>query len=254
MISASQDAHEVGGHGQQRQNQHAGQDSGDHQVFHGVDGGHREGVELVGNPHGTQLGAHAGAAPGRHHDAGHQRAQFPEKRHGHAGGDVVGGPEPTQHLEALHGQDQPHRKRGHHHEGEGFHPQLVHLVDNLPNEPGGVEQAAARIQPKEEQVPHVIDESHRLMAGPIKQALFHQPRPMQPSRTPKIGLEQPDLRHLALGYNVLKLPKNQACVKEKAQAAAPYAAATLGSEIKSQFRITMLSLLLLNIRNWHILR
>ena len=76
---ASQDADDIGGHGQQRQNQHAGHDAGDHQVFHGVDRGDGEGVELVGDPHGTKLGAHAGAAPGRDHDAGHQRAQFPEK-------------------------------------------------------------------------------------------------------------------------------------------------------------------------------
>ena len=51
---------------------------------------------------------------------------------------------------------------------------------------GGWSRLRHESSTKEEQVPHVIDEGHRLMAGPIKQALFHQPRPMQPSRTEKI--------------------------------------------------------------------
>ena len=52
--------------------------------------------------------------------------------------------------------------------------------------------------------------------------------PCNPHGRTKIGPGQPDRRRLAMGYNVLKLPKNQACVKEKARAAAPYAPASPG--------------------------
>ena len=55
-------------------------DAGDHQVLHGADGGDGEGVDLAGNPHGTQLGADAGAAPGGQHDAGQQGTQYRGKK------------------------------------------------------------------------------------------------------------------------------------------------------------------------------
>jgi hypothetical protein len=80
-----------------------------------------------------------------------------------------------------------------------------------------------------------------LMAGPIKQALFHQSRPTQPSWMGKRCPGQPALRRLARGCNVLKIAKNQPCVKGKARPVAPYAAAAIGRVNKSQFRNPLLA-------------
>ena len=63
---------------------------------------------------------------------------------------------------------------------------------------------------------------------------------------------QPALPRFARGCNMLKLPKNQAGVKEKARPAAPWAAAPPEDKINPQFRITLLPLLLPNLRKRNI--
>ena len=179
MNHSSQDADEIGGDGQQGHHQHAGDDAGDHQVLHGVDRRDGEGVDLVGHPHGADLRADAGAAPGGQHDARQQRPQTAEKGEGHAGGDVVGGPEHGQDVDPLHGQDQAQGQGGHRHQGEGLHPQVVHLGDDLPEKPGWMRQGAAGLHEKQGQVAHVIHEAHDQMPGPVEEAVPHA-RPARP--------------------------------------------------------------------------
>ncbi len=104
-----------------------------------------------------------------------------EKSEGHAGGDVVLGPEHGQDANHLHGQDQTQRQGGHRHQREGLDPQVVHLGDDFPEEPGRVRQGAAGLQEKQGQIPHIIHEAHDRVAGAVKKPVLHE-RPAHPKK------------------------------------------------------------------------
>jgi hypothetical protein len=54
------------------------------------------------------------------------------------------------------------------------------------------------------------------MASPIKQTVFHQPRPMSTAPMGKKPAGHPGIGYPFLSSNVAKLPENLAYVKEKA--------------------------------------
>ena len=134
---------QVGEDGEQGQGQDQPQGLGQHQQFQRGDADAAQGVDLVGDHHGADLGGVGRAAAAGDDDGGHQGAQFPQHREG----------DQVHHVEiaAVEAQLDPGLVGDHHPDQEGEHAQhrqgapaiqLHHLKDLPPAQTPRVGQDA----------------------------------------------------------------------------------------------------------------
>jgi hypothetical protein len=114
-------AHEpgqAGHHGEDRDDEHGGQDPGHDQEAHGLETHGRERIELFVHLHGSDLGGEGGAGAGRQQDGGHERSQL--SKHGDPqeirGEDL--GPEALHGDGGLEQQDQAQQEAHDGHDGD----------------------------------------------------------------------------------------------------------------------------------------
>jgi len=103
-----------------------------------------QGINLFGYPHDAQFSSHGRTGPGRYHDGGKHRSQFPDQGHGNGRAQGRLGPETDQGVIPL--QPQYHAcKHGSQDDDEhGFatdKPDLLHNFCHLKRRNKGLNQA-----------------------------------------------------------------------------------------------------------------
>jgi hypothetical protein len=101
------------------------------EVLHRVGGQALQGVDLLGDHHGAQLGRHGRANPAGHHEPGDHRGQFAHHRQPlHLPGQALG-LELLERERQLHREHHADRQRGEHHHRNRVHPDSLHLEQQI---------------------------------------------------------------------------------------------------------------------------
>ncbi|TMA14644.1 MAG: hypothetical protein E6J85_21015 [Deltaproteobacteria bacterium] len=120
-------------HGEDGRGERRRDDAGDDQVVDRIDRHRFERVDLLGDPHGSELGGYCAAHPGDDDDAGEDRGELPRETELHRGADQRLRVEEPERVDELQGEDHAGEEAGQPHHEERTVGHELELVEEQPD-------------------------------------------------------------------------------------------------------------------------